>query len=127
MVNLRHSYNRTPEPNRRLIGHSQGHRDEHPTVPYQPQPVDRSYPLVQYATNPKIDGYDGRPIEDPVLPVPSALSPESANRRGQAVKVKLFKGKFGLDFPVPNKLLEELRLKSEREFTHMRFALNSPV
>lgn len=144
VTNLEHSYNQPPaQPpsrgaHRQSINYSQGiypedHRDEYPTDPYQPQPIDDSYPLTQYSTHPQYDDDDRRPILDPgsagsyfppniPSPVSSTPTPGPGIRRWKTVKkVELFRGNLVLDCPVPNKLLAVLPSKSEREFTHMRF------
>jgi chitin synthase len=125
------------------------HRDEYHTDPYQPHVGGDPYAANPFDSNQGFDvGYDDdsrRPILEPpgTVPTPmSAVNPDSyfpqpslspvsqsttpgpgGVRRWKTVKkVALFKGNLVLDCPVPQKLLQQLPNKTEREFTHMRYS-----
>ena len=70
-------------------------------------------------------------IQDDYIPDANDTSPETNNARtSQRVprryktlkKVELFHGNFVLDSAVPSKLLDMCALRTEREFTHMRYS-----
>ncbi|KAA8905995.1 chitin synthase-domain-containing protein [Sphaerosporella brunnea] len=125
------------------------HRDDYHSDPYQPQvPGGDPYVGNPFDNNNRYDGpYDDdarRPIlETPeTVPTPLSVNPDSyfpqptispvsqsstpapgGVRRWKTVKkVALFKGNLVLDCPVPQKLLQQLPNKTEREFTHMRYS-----
>jgi len=139
-----------PEPFQHTI-YPEDHRDGYHTEPYQPHvagvdlygnPFDNSHtydgpydddsqrpilqtpetvptPLSAVSQNP--DSYFPNPSMSPVPP--SATPGPGAPRRWKTVKrVALFKGNLVLDCPVPKKLLQKLPMKTEREFTHMRYS-----
>ncbi|KAL7270270.1 hypothetical protein RUND412_007031 [Rhizina undulata] len=105
------------------------HRDEYNAEPYNPNPADE-YPLTQYNSQysdddrlPILDGTPGSTIPTPVSAISHTPSPGPGPRRWKTVKrVELYKGNLVLDCPVPKKLLQMLPLKTEREFTHMRYS-----
>lgn len=114
-----------------------------------------SYPLTQYPPggNDPYDDYEDhhRPILPPVdtsgtpfsvasgenyqvqpsispVPISDAGTPAPGLSRWKTVKkVALFKGNLVLDCPVPNMLLNQLPMKTEREFTHMRWVLSGTL
>jgi len=123
------------------------HRDAYTNEPYQPRvagvdaygnPFDNSHtydgPYDDDSQRPILrtpdtvpssltavdDSYFPTPL---VSPVPQTTTPGPGVRRWKTVKkVALFKGNLVLDCPVPKKLLQMLPMKTEREFTHMRYS-----
>ena len=102
--------------------------------------TDEYYPLTQYPVNGDVpfEGITGQGYEaslsnmsqgpgqhpqeylddQPLIKVP----PERQPRRYKTVKrVPLYDGNLVLDCPIPNKMLNTLGMKQDREFTHMRY------
>ncbi|KAF3933152.1 hypothetical protein ABW19_dt0205948 [Dactylella cylindrospora] len=110
--------------------------------PYQPSPLEESYPMHQYSHdshNFDKDYDDSQPIlspgggqapglanypegqQDPGY-FPPSQSPAPAIKRWKTVKkVELYHGNLVLDCPVPKKLLSQMPRQNAREFTHMRY------
>ncbi|KAK6329749.1 Chitin synthase, class 1 [Orbilia brochopaga] len=105
--------------------------------PYQPSPLEDSYPMHQYNDpNYDKDYDDSQPILSPGGPgiqgfpegqqdpgyFPQSASPAPAIKRWKTVKkVELYQGNLVLDCPVPKKLLSQMPRQNAREFTHMRY------
>ncbi|CAG8484012.1 3486_t:CDS:2, partial [Acaulospora colombiana] len=81
-----------------------------------PQQYDQSHPLLPQ--NPSVSFN----VESEETPQHYGQAPRRQPRRYKTTKrVKLYDGNFVIDCPVPEKLLQQVPRKEEREFTHMRY------